>query len=300
MDTHKMSDPYTTLGVFKTTPQADIKSAYRKLAKKYHPDLNPGNKEAEKKFKEISHAHDLIGTVEGREKFDREEADEQIRHQQSRKRPSYQDTQHGGGRYSSAFGEGMDEDDIFANIFGKSNRSFDLQGQDELYQLEVEFLEAVLGGEKIITLPSGKKLQVKIPAGIQEGKKLKFKGLGAPGNGKGAAGDAYVQIFIKKSTQFIREENDIISEVPISLFEAINGSEIEVPTVDGTVMLKIPSGVTTGTKLRIKNKGVGSGESRGNHIVKLKVVMPKDPSAELKETIANLASRFSYNPREIA
>lgn len=288
-----MKDPYVILGVSKTATLTEIKAAYRKLAKKYHPDLNPGNKEFEAKFKEVSHSFDLIGTEEEKAKFDRGETDEQIRDQheqgqgQRKKKqgPYYHHTQDNSSRYSSAFGGGMDED-IFANIFGERQNA----KQDEQYNLEVDFKEAALGTEKTITLPTGKKLQVKIPAGINEGQKLKFKDLGKNG-------DAYVAIMIKASDKFKREGKDIFSEVPVSFFEAINGPEIEVETIDGPVMLKVPANVTTGTKLRIKNKGAGSGETRGNHIVSIKVVMPKDPSQELKEAILQLSTRFNYNPR---
>ena len=306
-----MSDPYQVLGLQKSASLDEIKKSYRKLAKKYHPDLNPGNKDAEKKFKELSHAFDLVGTKEAREKFDRGETDEQkqdmhdeyVRQQKShgRQRPFYQQTQEAGGRYTSSFGEEMGDDDLFSSLFGSKGRQsaggFDYAGEDQLYQLEVDFLEAAVGGEKVITLPSGKKLQVKIPAGIQPGQKLKFKGLGGEGLGKGAPGNAYVQISIKPSEKFQREGNDILSEVPVSFFEAILGGEIEVPTIDGSVMLKIPAGISTGARLRIRNKGAGTGDKRGNHIVVLKVVMPKDPAPELKEAMTNLADKFSYNPR---
>lgn len=306
-----MTDPYQILGLQKSASLDEIKKSYRKLAKKYHPDLNPGNKDAEKKFKELSHAFDLVGTKEARDKFDRGETDEQkqdmhdeyMRQQksQSRQRPFYQQTQEAGGRYTSSFGEEMGDDDLFSSLFGAGRRGRrhqgNLAGEDELYQLEVDFMEAASGGEKVITLPSGKKLQVKIPAGIQPGQKLKFKGLGGAGVGNGPAGDAYVQITIKTSDKFQREGNEILSELPISFFEALNGAEIEVPTIDGSVMLKIPPGVSSGSRLRIRSKGAGAGDKRGNHIVVLKVVMPKEPPEELKNAIKDLAEKYSYNPR---
>ena len=180
-----MTDPYKTLHVAKNAKLEEIKKSYRKLAKQYHPDLNPGNKEAEKKFKEISHAYDLIGTEEAKGIFDRGETDDQKRHQYEQYQNAQQSRQQSGGhRYTSSFGEGVDENDLFASLFGAGarrgrqshNSRMNYPGEDELYQMEVELREAALGGEKIITLPNGKKIQVQIPAGIESGKKLKFKG----------------------------------------------------------------------------------------------------------------------------
>lgn len=313
-----MNDPYQILGLDKGAGLDDIKKAYRKLAKKYHPDLNPGNKEAEKKFKEVSHAFDLIGTEEAKSKFDRGETDEQKQHMYdeyvkreaqgggrsgSKGRPFYYNTQEDNGRYSQSFHQDMNEDDIFSSFFGgggfraQGAGGIKFPGRDELYQLEVDFIEAAKGAERVITLPNGKKLQVKIPAGIEEGKKLKFKGLGGEGRGGGSPGDAFVQISIRPHPEFKREGNDIMVDVPVSIFEAINGGEIQIPTIDGPIMMKIPAGVTTGSKLRVKGKGAGFGDVRGNQIVTLKITVPKDLSPELKSEISKLAERFSYNPR---
>jgi DnaJ-class molecular chaperone len=298
-----MKDPYVVLGITKEAEQNEIKTAYRKLAKKYHPDLNPGNKEAENKFKEVSHAFDLIGTEEARKKFDRGETDEQ---QQSRyeefsknkKRNSYYDTQHEGGRYSYSFGEDIGGADFFENLFGRSRgRDMNFPGEDVLYKMDIDFKEAALGGEKVINLPDGKNLKVKIPAGIEAGKKLRFKGLGKPGAGQGRPGDVYIEISIKPLPGFRREGLDIISEYPISFLDALTGNEVQVPTLDGSVMMKIPAGVSTGSKLRIKGKGAGSGLERGNQIVELKVVMPKHVDPALRSAAEDLKKHFNYNPR---
>jgi DnaJ-class molecular chaperone len=299
-----MTDPYKILEVSKTASLDEIKKSYRKLAKKYHPDLNPGNKETEKKFKDITHAFNLIGTQDAKDKFDRGETDEHQQHQYEQYRKAQENRSHGSHRYSSAFGEEHFSDDLFESLFGARGRGrnhsghgMNFAGEDQLYQMEVDFTEAALGGEKVITLPNGKKLQVKIPAGIENGKKLKFKGLGGPGVGEGPPGDAYIQINIKAMEGFTRVDNDIHTEVPISFFEAINGAEIEVPTIDGNVMLKIPAGVSSGSKLRIKNKGAGAANSRGNQIVTLKVVMPKNITPNMKEAVGKLQAEFAYNPR---
>lgn len=301
-----MNDPYQSLGLTKEASQEDIKKSFRKLAKKYHPDLNPGNKEAEKKFKEVSHAFDLLGTPEARAKFDRGETDEQKQKQYeeymggNRKKPSYYDTQHDGGRYSYSFGEDVGGADFFENLFGGGGRrkgSMDFPGEDITYKMDVDFKEAALGGEKVITLPDGKKLQVKIPAGIVSGKKLRFKNMGQPGIGKGPAGDAFIEINVKPLPGFIRSGDDIETELPISFLDAITGAEVEVPTLDGSVMMKIPPGVSTGSKLRIKGKGAGTTEKRGNQIVVLKIVMPKQIDPALKTAAENLKHQFNYDPR---
>ena len=302
-----MTDPYKILGLSKTATLDDIKKAYRKLAKKYHPDLNPGSKEAEKKFKELSHAFDLIGTQESRDKFDRGETDEQRQHQYEARQKA------GSNRYSSSFGNGyssgQDPEDLFESLFGRargrggrgfSDARMDDSGEDELYRLDVEFAEAAIGGEKVVTLPNGKKLQVKIPAGIENGKKLKFKNMGGAGANGAANGDLYLEINILSRDGFTRVDQDIMTDVSISLFEAALGAEIEVPTIDGTVMLKVPAGVSSGSRLRIKNKGAGPSDSRGNQIVTLKVVMPKNTSSEFKEALGKLKTEYAYNPRKEA
>lgn len=301
------ADPYVLLGVVKTADQEEIKKAYRKLAKKYHPDLNPGNKEAEKKFKAVNHAFDQIGTPEARKKFDRGESDEQKQQQYEEfmknqgQRQSYYNTQQEAGRYSYSFGEDIGGADFFENLFGgvrgKTRGGIDYPGEDINYRMEVEFREAALGGEKQITLPGGKTLQVKIPAGIESGKKLRFRGLGSPGIGNGPAGDAFIEIQVKPLKGFQRIGKDIEVEVPISFIEAITGGEIKVPTLEGEVLLKIPAGASTGTKLRIKGKGAGEKENRGNEIVVLKVVIPKEVDPALKTAVENLKTQFEYNPR---
>ncbi len=301
-----MSDPYEILGVAKTATQDEIKKSYRKLAKKFHPDLNPGNKEAEKKFKAVNHAFDQIGTPEAKAKFDRGETDEQQQQQYEEfmrnqgKRQSYYNTQRDGGRYSYSFGDDIGGADFFENLFGSARqggRGMDYPGEDVNYKMDVEFREAALGGEKQITLPSGKTLQVKIPAGIESGKRLRFKGLGEAGIGKGPSGDAYIEINVKPLSGFTRSGKDIEVEVPISFIEAITGGEIKVPTLEGEILMKVPAGVSTGSKLRIKGKGAGSGEERGNEIVVLKVVTPKEVDPALKAAVENLKTQFDYNPR---
>jgi DnaJ-class molecular chaperone len=298
-----MQDPYVVLGVSKTATQDEIKKAYRKLAKTTHPDLNPGNKELEKKFKEVSHAFDQVGTPEARAKFEKGENEQKQYENHQRHGGGYSQSQNQGGRYTSGFGDQFDAGDIFESLFGgrgqKSRRTGPTAGEDELYQLEVEFKEAALGGEKVISLPGGKKLQVKIPAGLEEGQKLRFKGQAGPGMNGGANGDVYVEAHIKPMAGFIRRGKDIEVELSISFFEAIAGSQVSVPTLDGEVLLTIPSGVSTGSKLRVKGKGVGSGETRGNQIVTIKVVTPKEVPAGLVDALNDLKMKYDYQPRSV-
>jgi DnaJ-class molecular chaperone len=312
-----MKDAYETLGVSKTASQDEIKSAYRSLAKKFHPDLNPGNKEREARFKEISAAYEKVGEPEARKKYDRGETDEMGAGPGAAGAsayggfgggPFYYETQGGeaGGRYSNfSFGGGADND-FFENLFrqagqGGRSRSGDAPGEDQLYQMEISFRDAVLGAERELTLPGGKKLHVVIPPGVDTGSRLRFRGQGGPGFGKGPAGDAYVEVSVRPLEGFTRKGKDLETEVPISFLEALRGGEVEVPTVEGKVQLKVPPGLSSGSRLRVKGKGVaGKGGERGDQYVVLKVVMPKKISTELAEAVRAWGSKFDYNPRSDA
>jgi DnaJ-class molecular chaperone len=296
-----MKTPYAILGVSKTATQDEIKKAYRSLVKKHHPDLNPGNKKAEEKFKEISHAYDLIGTPEERKKFDNgeniEQQEQEWQGQQSHRRSSQGPRS---DRYSQSFADQFGGEDFFEELF-KSQRGQQQQQKsqrDVHYQMDINFRESILGVEKVINLPNGKNLAVKIPPGIISGTKLRFKNQGTQGPNESTHGDAFIEIQVASQEGWTRRGLDLETEVAISFIEGVIGAEISVDTMYGSVMLKIPSGVNTGSKLRIKGKGIKKENEIGNQIVKLKVMLPKIVSPELRTAIANWKGAYDYNPRE--
>lgn len=311
-----MKDPYKILGVSKSATEEEIKKAYRKLAKKNHPDLNPGNKQAEARFKDISHAYDLIGTPEERARFDRGETAEQQQDAQAKqqkyweealrqgnagsRKSSFYNTQQNAGRYSHSFGKEFGGEDFFEEIFKSAGRQRAKQkkGNDTIYQMEVSLKDSVIGTEKVVTLPNGKSISVKIPEGITSGTKLRFKGLGEAGIEGSPPGDAFIEIIVTPMKGFKRIGNDIEVEMAISFIEAILGAEITVETLYGSVLLKIPPGVNTGNRLRIRGKGVQSNSGTGNQIVLIKIMMPKKITPELISEIKNWNGKFDYNPRE--
>lgn len=306
-----MKDPYKILGVSTSAGQDEIKKAYRQLAKKYHPDLNPNNKEIENKFKEINWANDHIGSAEARAKFDRGETQEQqqAQYEDARQNQSgryYYNTQQDGGRYTQHFGQNFGDASFFEDLFNSMGRSRGENspfgqgsgGEDQLYQMEVDFKDAVLGAEREITLPQGKKLRVTIPAGIQSGSKLRFKGLGGTGREGAAAGDVYIEVNVRPHASFKRDGQNLESELSVSFIDALLGAELPVATIDGQVMLNVPSGVSTGSRLRLRGKGVGGKNGRGDQFVTIKIVMPKTITPKMKEMAEALRRENPSETRE--
>ncbi|MBV8939667.1 MAG: J domain-containing protein [Alphaproteobacteria bacterium] len=291
-------DPYEILGVSKKASAAEIKSAYRKLAKKYHPDLNPGNKEADAKFKEVNAANDLLADKEKRAAYDRGEIDMDGAPRYRRQQQSYRDFAQGpqGGRYYH-FGNGEFDlsgfEDLFS-AFGASAGTHRPAPADVHYTVDVDFLDAAKGASKRITLPEGKSLDITIPEGIEEGQRLRLKGQGGKKRGAGEAGDAYVEVHIRPHPVFSRQGKDVHAEIPVALHESVLGAKIQVPTVHGPVDVSVPRGASSGTTLRLKGKGIKGGDQ----YVKLRLAMPPKIDAELEQAIRQWAQTHAYNPRK--
>jgi DnaJ-class molecular chaperone len=296
-----MQDPYEVLGVDRSASLEDIRKSYRRLAKKLHPDLNPGDKEAEARFKEVAGAYDILSDKDKRQRYDNGEIDAS-----GAERPRqrfYRDfaPESEGGRYtsSSGFADFAESDDILAEFLRQqAHARANARGPDISYRLSVDFLDAVNGGTMRLDLPQGGTLDVKIPPGIEEGQVLRLRGKGAPGLGSGGAGDALVEISIKPHRFFTREGNDIHLELPVTLAEAVAGGKVNVPTPSGTVAMTVPKHANTGTVLRLRGKGVAKpGDSAGDELVRLKVMLPDPSDPALDAFVASWEAGKTYDPR---
>ena len=299
-----MKSPYEILGVAKSASADDIRKAYRALAKKLHPDLNPGDKKAEERFKEIASANDLLSDNTKRAKFDAGEIDATgAETSEARQRQYYRDhpqtqQQPQGNPYAnqSAYEDFASEDDLFSQLFRRqAEQARNAKGADLQYRMTVEFLEAVTGLSKRVTMPNGATLDVNIPAGIKEGQTLRLKGKGQPFAGTGGAGDALVTISVAPHKFFTRVGDDIFLELPVTIKEAIIGGAVKVPTAFGSVMLNIPKNSNAGSTLRLKGKGVAG---KGDQFIKLKVILPTKPDPALDEFLSKWNPDPSYDPRK--
>jgi DnaJ-class molecular chaperone len=303
-------DLYSVLGVAKTAKASGIAKAYRKLAKKLHPDLNPGDAAAEEKFKEISHAYSILNDEDKRAKYDRGEIDasgqERPQQQQQHYYREYAGGPEGARYHSSAGYEDIGAfSDLFGDVFAREaamggargGRQYAMRGQDAQYRLDISFLDAVNGAKQRITLPDGGTLDVTIPPGVSEGQMLRLKGKGMPGMGGGPPGDALVGISVKPHPVFKREGNDITVELPITFDEAVLGGKIEVPTITGRVSVTVPPGSNTGQTLRLKGRGVKSKGSAGDQMVRLNVMLPETIDDDLKSFAEKWRKDHGYDPR---
>ncbi|EKE78791.1 DnaJ C-terminal domain-containing protein [Oceanibaculum indicum] len=291
-----MRDPYDVLGVAPNASQADIKAAFRKLAKKYHPDVNAGDPDVERKFKEVNTAYNLLSDTDKRAKYDRGDLDaegNERRFSSGGYRGTRAGTRASSGRSRGPFGFGGSSgsaEDFFSEFFraagmkpedvkaragqagagtagtgtagagasaGAGTRTRDTErGAEVRYKLDIEFLEAAAGAKKRVTFPDGKTLEITIPSGTESGQTLRLKGQGRPGSHGSPPGDAFVEVTVKPHHYFERRDINIYLDLPVTLQEAALGASVPVPTIDGKVQLRIPANSNGDTTLRLKGKGV--------------------------------------------
>ncbi|NIJ38304.1 DnaJ-class molecular chaperone [Sphingopyxis panaciterrae] len=286
-----MADPYSTLGVAKSADEAEIKSAYRKLAKQLHPDKNKDNPKASEKFSDVTRAYDLLSDKTKRAQFDRGEID-------ADGNPAMPFGYGGGGGFrgdprgqQGGFGnEGADFGDIFEGLFSRGGGGGGPfggfggragpppKGANVAYRLSVSFIDAATQAPQRITLSDGGTIDLKLPAGVETGTQMRLGGKGQAG--PGGNGDGIVTITVKDHPFFVREGANIRLDLPVTLGEAVKGAKVKVPTVDGPVMLSIPAGSSSGKVMRLKGKGFSQKSGgRGDQLVRLMVDLPTDDDA---------------------
>jgi len=321
-----MRDPYEVLGVPRTASQDDIKKSFRRLAKKLHPDANRNDAKAAVKFAELNAAYEILGEADKRKAFDRGEIDAEGKPRfhgfegfgGQRGGPGGGFNQDGfetftwgpegvrrGGRGGAGFA-GID--DILKNVFGQGGggaHEFGAQfedfapqarGQDAAVQVTITLQEAAKGGARRVHLPNGKEVEVKIPAGLGDGQQIRLKGQGFPGPA-GRAGDALITVNIAPHPYLKPEGANLRVEVPITLYEAVLGGKVRVPTLDGAVDLAIPAGTSAGRTFRLKGKGLPAKNGRGDLFAAVRIVLPEGSDAELDELMRKWRETKPYDPR---
>ena len=308
------TDPYQELGVARGASADDIRKAFRKLAKKHHPDVNRGNRDAEEKFKRISGAFDILGDEDKRKKFDAGEIDADGRETAAaygggfggggfNRGPGAQGPwgEAPGGGYRSTGFDGVDLNDILGDMFGGGGGrgrggGFQSRGSDVRATLEIDLEEAIQGGKKRIAFSDGRTLDVTIPKGAAEGQVLRLKGQGAPG--RAGAGDALIEISIRPHPVFKREKDGLVMDLPISVPDAVLGGKVQAPTPEGSVTLNVPVGSNSGSTLRLKGRGLADAQGRrGDLLARLVVTLPDKPDADLSRVAEEWRRDRPYAPR---
>ena len=300
-------DFYKVLGVSKDASESEIKKTYRSLARKFHPDSNPGDASAEARFKEISEAYSVLSDSQQRSEYD------QIRAMQA-----------GGPRFTAGGGPGGFEDvfggmfggmprqgqsadfgDLFSGLFGGGQGGFSgyrepTKGRDVVSRVTLDLPTAIKGTEVSLEGPGGKKITARVPAGVKDGQKIRIRGKGHPSPDRGKPGDVIITVGVPKHQIFAREGDHLRVEVPITFGEATLGATIEVPTIDGEVVkVKVPAGTPSGKVLRVKGRGVRAGAALGDLLVELQVAVPAHLSKAAQGHLEKLMSALpKENPRE--
>lgn len=299
-------DPYAALGVGRDASQEEIKRRYRQLAKELHPDLNPDRPDAADRFGKVSAAYDLLSDPEQRGRYDRGEIDAagQERPRQRSYRDFAEDPDATRFYTREGFADQEEMQGFFEDLFGSSGgagrRGFRMQarGLDVSYALPIDFLEAAKGARKRVVV-DGRTLDIAVPAGVRDRQTLRLKGQGMPGVEGAPAGDALVEIHIQPHAFFERRDNDVHMELPVTLAEAVLGSRVQVPTIDGPVSMTIPRGSNTGSVLRLRARGIVDARSgqRGDQYLRLKVVLPKEADPQLEAFLQSWKPARPYDPR---
>jgi DnaJ-class molecular chaperone len=312
-----MKDPYEILGVGKTASEADIKKAFRSLAKKHHPDKHAGDAAAQKRFQEISGAYDILGDKEKRAQFDAGAigADGNPKGFDPRAGGFRQGNPFGGGGFGAggpggrefhfsfddAPGGAAGFEDIFADLMGGARRGKAqpraAKGEDFSVAATVSFAEAALGGTRRVVLQNGEQIDVKIPMGVKDGQVVRIKGRGGAGRGGGPGGDILLSVSVAPHPFMTREGNDIRMDLPVTLKEAVLGAKVPVPTLTGTVSLSVPPNSNTGTVLRLKGKGIGANGAvaAGDFYVRLVIALADKPDESLRSFVQGWTA--DYDPR---
>lgn len=309
-------DYYETLGVSRQADEAEIKKAYRKLAAKYHPDKPTGD---EAKFKEINEAYEVLGDAEKRRMFDQLGSNYQ-NGQNFQAPPGFDGF---GGMGGMGGGEGFS--DFFESMFsgghggfggtgggfgGMGGQSgFQQKGEDQTVKVLVSLEDAFNGAEKTlnISLPvanasgqfnhESKQLKVRIPQGVKQGSKIRLSGQGSAGIGGGPNGDLYIEVDLQKHPLYKLEGEDVILNLPLTPWESALGTKVQIPTLQGKVSMNIPAGAQSGSKLRIKGRGLGKGNAQGNQYVVIQIHTPLAETDEMKAFYESMAEQFPFNPR---
>jgi len=320
-----MRDPYEVLGVSKSASAADIKSAFRKLAKKLHPDANKHDPKAASRFAELNAAYEIVGDAEKRKAFDRGEID-------AEGKPRFQGFEGFGGGHPGGFGNdsvfetfsfgpgGFQRssgrsrgnfggfEDILKDVFsgargGRGGVQFEdeefppAHGGDVTATVTITLAEAAKGAKRRVQLPTGREVEVKIPPGLAEGQQIRLKGQGVAG-ARGRPGDVLITVTVAAHPLFERSGADLRLELPVTLYEAVLGGKVRVPTLDGAVELAIPPGTNAGRTFRLKGKGFPAKEGAGDLLATVRIMLPEGGDAELEELMRKWRDKKPYDPRK--